>query len=160
MGFAQPDVCMKPQADSMRNSWNILILSLITLAPDLGAAEQKDAGLSIELNSVETIETNCRISFLAENTHSADIGQVVFETVLLDNDQHVDRLMLFDFADLPKGRPRVRQFVLPDLNCAHLGAVLINGAETCLGSDETVLPNQMCTGGLSLTSRTDVELLG
>ena len=65
-------------------------------------------------------------------------------------------LTLFDFRDLPSERPRVRQFDLSDVACEDLGRVLINGASQCQSGDGSTL----CTEGLLLSSRTDVELLG
>ena len=69
----------------------------------------------------------------------------------------VERLTLFDFGGLPAARPRVRQFLIPDLDCASLSRVLINGAETCTGEN---LPQDACTRDLDLRSRTDMELVG
>lgn len=113
--------------------------------------------LSIELNALDPAENACRISFLVRNGHSADITQAVFEAVLFDAQGRVDRMTLFDFGELPAARPRVRQFMVPDLSCDGLGRVLINGAETCAGDG---LAPAACTEGLELRSRTGVEVLG
>lgn len=115
------------------------------------------AHLTVELNAVDPVESACRMSFLIRNGYDSDITQAVFEAVLFDAEGRVERLTLFDFGDLPSARPRVRQFLVPDLDCAALGEVLINGAETCTGEglDETA-----CATGLELRSRTDVEVLG
>lgn len=130
------------------------------LAALSGAALGQDAQgphLAIELNTLETVENGCQISFLVQNGHSADIDQAVFEAVLFDGDGRVERLTLFDFGDLPAARPRVRQFVVPGVVCEGVSRVLINGAETCTGDG---LPPAACTEGLELHSRTDVEILG
>lgn len=121
------------------------------------AQTRQGAHLSIELNAVETVEDACRISFLIQNGHDFDIDQAVFEAVLFNADGRVDRLTLFDFGALPAARPRVRQFVVPGLECAALGRLLINGVETCSGAD---VEGAACTKDLELRSRTDVEILG
>ncbi len=121
------------------------------------AQEATAPHLAIELNTVETVEGACRMSFLIRNHHAAEIRQAVFEAVLFDAEGQVDRLTLFDFGALPAGRPRVRQFVVPQIACEGLGQVLFNGAQTCAGED---LPEAACESGLRLSSRAAVALLG
>ncbi|EAQ04698.1 hypothetical protein OB2597_05430 [Pseudooceanicola batsensis HTCC2597] len=113
--------------------------------------------LSIQLNALDPVDDACRISFLIRNGHDRDIAQAVFETVLFDTEGRVDRLTLFDFGDLPASRPRVRQFLVPGLDCARLGRVLINGAETCTGEG---VEAAACSDGLQLDSRTEAEIIG
>lgn len=121
------------------------------------AEETSQSGLSIELNAVTDAEGGCRISFLVENSYPAHITQAVYETVLFNTEGRVDRLTLFDFQELPAGRPRVREFVIPDIICNDLGRILINGVETCTGDG---VPETACIDPLVLRSRTDVELVG
>ncbi|SFH43573.1 hypothetical protein SAMN04488020_11420 [Palleronia marisminoris] len=125
-------------------------------------AEEVDAatpaGLSIELNAATTAESGgCTMSFLIENGHDAEIAKAVFETVLFDTDGQVERLTLFDFGELPEGRPRVRQFTIPGKACDGFGRILFNGASTCEAGE---LGDAACTTGLILDSRTDIEVLG
>lgn len=133
-----------------------LCAALVPAAPAL-AQEDLGAALSVELNALDTVEGACRMSFLIQNGHESEITQAVFEAVLFDTEGRVDRLTLFDFGSLPAARPRVRQFVVPDMACDGLGQVLFNGAQTCSGEG---LAEDACEAGLVLTSRTDVELLG
>ncbi|MDD9739543.1 MAG: hypothetical protein RID15_16990 [Marinovum algicola] len=133
-----------------------LCAALMTATPVL-AQEEQGAALSVELNALDSLEGACQMSFLIQNGHDADITQAVFEAVLFDSQGRVERLTLFDFGTLPAARPRVRQFVVPDLACEALGRVLFNGAETCTGAG---LAEGACEDGLLLSSRTAVELLG
>lgn len=121
------------------------------------AQDNPGAHISIELNTLEPVENACRISFLIQNGHAVDIESAVYETVLFDTEGRVERLTLFDLGTLPTERPRVRQFLVPDLACASLGRILINGAETCSGPE--VAPDA-CTRDLELLSKTGVEVLG
>ncbi len=135
-------------------------VALTALAvPALAAGEGEDdkPSLFVELNSVTALEGSCRVTLLATNALSADIGKLVFETVLLDTNGVVERLTLFDLQDLPRGRPRVRQFDVPGLACDNLGKVLINGVSTCDGDG---LDPSACSKSLELDSRTDIEVLG
>lgn len=132
---------------------------LLALVASQASVAQEDQGahVSIELNALEQIEASCRISFLVQNGHNANIDKAVFEAVLFDTDGQVDRLTLFDFGALPAARTRVRQFVVPGLECASLGRLLINGVESCTGEG---LSESACSKDLDLQSRTDVEMLG
>lgn len=136
----------------------VLSAAAVALASHgVAAQDAETAQLSLELNTVQEVEGGCLLSFVAQNGYAADIESVVFETVLFNKAGGVDRLTLFDFGALPAGRPRVRQFVVPQLSCADLGRVLINGASTCEAGD---LGAAACSEGLSLSSRIDVEILG
>lgn len=136
-----------------------MTLPLLALMPlPLVAQQAETAGtLSLELNTTKTVESGCQLSFLINNGHDTDIDAAVYETVLLNTEGQVDRLTLFDFGALPAGRPRVRQFVVPGLGCDALGQILINGANRCeaAGAD-----SDLCTKGLELKSRSDVEVIG
>ena len=130
------------------------VLALALIAPAAFAQDEAPGGLSLELNALSDEGGACRMTFLATNATGADIEGAVFETVIFDVEGAVERLTLFDFRDLPVGRPRVRQFDLGGLACADVGRVLINGAQSCEGADGA------CADGLRLSSRVDVELLG
>ncbi len=133
------------------------VLALCVAAPAALAQDETGPRLSIELNATEQVDQSCRMSFLIRNGHEADVESAVFEAVLFDAEGRVDRLTLLDFGALPGGRPRVRQFLLSNLDCGSLGQVLINGAETCEAGE---LGEAACTEGLELGSRADVELIG
>ncbi|MCA0998510.1 hypothetical protein [Alloyangia pacifica] len=137
-------------------------LPLLALLPLPLAAQTVDAGdpgdtLSIELNTTKSVEQGCQLSFLIRNGHETDIDSAIYETVLLDPNGQVDRLTLFDFGELPAGRPRVRQFVVPGTGCDGLGQILINGASRCEAAGGE---SDLCTKGLDLKSRSDVEVIG
>jgi len=132
---------------------------LILVQPVAGCFAQEAQGkhVMIELNALEPVEDACRVTFLVQNGHDTDIDSAVYEAVLFDTSGQVDRLTLFDFGSLPASRPRARQFVVPGLACAALGRLLINGAETCTGTD---LPDDACNKDLELRSRVETEVLG
>ncbi|WP_411236529.1 hypothetical protein [Marivita sp. S0852] len=121
-------------------------------------ADEDAAGkLTIELNAAQAQNDACVLSFLVQNGHATDIETVVFEAVLFNGEGQVDRLTLFDFGTLPSARPRVRQFVVPNLDCDGLSRIIFNGASQCTGTGVTPA---MCAGQLSLTSRIATEVSG
>lgn len=134
-----------------------LALGAALLSPALSQAEDKPLHLELELNALETVDTGCRLTFLAINQQEADLDKLVFETVLFTTEGQVDRLTLFDFGALPLSRPRVRQFNLQGLACDSLGQILINGAQSCEG--EGIAPGA-CVDRLKLGSRTAADLIG
>lgn len=125
--------------------------------PASPAEEASQAGLSVELNSLQQVDAACRVVFMVENRLGGDLKGVSFETVLINRAGVVDRLTVFDFKALPKGRVRVRQFKLPDTQCGAIGRVLINGAATCQGDG---IVEGACINELSVSSKTDVEISG
>lgn len=130
----------------------------LAIVADAAAAQETDLpGLSVELNAVAPMEDGCTLSFLISNGHAAPIEQVVFEAVLFDPGGQVDRLTLFDFGALPPGRPRVRQFTLPDTSCEAIGRILVDGASTC---EAPGLGEGACTDGLRLSTRAGIEVIG
>ncbi len=135
----------------------ILMTSFCLTWGQFAAAQETDiAGrLSVELNAAQTLDGACTLSFLITNGFETPIEQVVFEAVLFDANGQVDRLTLFDFGALPPARPRVRQFVLPQVECEGLSRILFNGANTCRGVDPA-----LCETGLLPSSRTGIEVLG
>jgi hypothetical protein len=134
-------------------------LGVAALSAQAQSADETDIGaaISLELNAVKSTENACTLSFMVINGHPSPIDQLVFETVLFDANGQVDRLTLFDFGALPPARPRVRQFSVPGVACDGLGMILINGASTCTSAD---LPATACETGLTVTSRTDIEVQG
>lgn len=138
---------------------HIIPTGCLLLSSTLANAEQNtiSAQISIELNTVNQLESGCQLTFLTSSGYEGGVEKVVFETVLIDTSGAVSLLTLFDFGSLPAGRPRVRQFVIPKQQCSSLGSILINGVTTCSASG---LADNACEAGLTVTSRTDVELIG
>lgn len=131
--------------------------ALLCAAGFANADTVDEADITVELNTVQPVEGGCQLTFVASTAHPEGIANLVFETVLFTTEGTVERLTLFDFGALPAGTPRVRQFVLPELECTDLGQLLFNGVNTC---DAAGLDGAACATNLTLRSRTEVELLG
>jgi len=129
----------------------------LAATPALAQETDMSGRVSVELNAVETTDTDCTLTFLITNGLDVAIDRVVYETVLFDTGGQVNRLTLFDFGTLPPARPRVRQFAVPDLSCDRLGRILFNGASACEGAG---LEDGVCASALMPFTRTNVEVLG
>ncbi|WP_120499745.1 hypothetical protein [Roseovarius sp. EL26] len=134
-------------------------LTSLVLGASLAQAQDTVAtpGIAIELNAVQTQDNSCRLSFVVQNTHAAEISNAVYETVLFDATGQVERMTLLDFGTLPPARPRVRQFVLSGVSCDDLSQILINGAHACVAAG---LEKTACTQDIKLTTRTNIEVTG
>ena len=108
-----------------------MILLAVGTAPV--TAQDGDAALKIELNGLEQVDKACRMTFVVENALAATITKAVFEVALFDAKGLVERLMVLDFRDLPKGRTRVRQFDAADTSCGVVSRILVNDATECAG---------------------------
>ncbi|MBM05585.1 MULTISPECIES: hypothetical protein [Sulfitobacter] len=130
--------------------------SAIAETPDVIPASAEPY-LKVELNAADTTDANCKLTFLITNGLATPLDKAVYETVLFDREGTVDRLTLFDFGALPVGRPRVRQFVVPQTTCENLGRILFNGAQSCAGEG---IEAGTCERALAPATRTDIEVLG
>lgn len=118
---------------------------------------ETNSGILVELNTTKQVDGGCQLTFVTSSDYDEGVTKVVFETVLFDTEGSVQLLTLFDFGAIPAGRPRVRQFIVPQTSCESLGQILINGVSTC---NVPGVPETACADGLQLDSRTDVEMIG
>jgi hypothetical protein len=151
--FYKMDACMKRLGLRYLFSLAMMVFAMPATAQEADVTGK----ISVELNAVQTANASCTLTFVITNDLGADLDKVVYETVLFDTSGQVNRLTLFDFGALPAGRPRVRQFAVPQVTCDQLGRVLFNGANTCEGDG---LAEQSCTTGFSPSSLTEIEMLG
>jgi hypothetical protein len=130
--------------------------SLFALAVAGSAAAQDSGGIAVDLNRLDPADNACRLTFVAQNA-LAPLTALVLETVLFDQAGRVAALTLFDFAELPQGSRRVRQFDVAGIACADVAQVLINGVAACTGDSTTPAT---CAQALRVTgSVDDVEVL-
>lgn len=142
---------------------NLALFAAALLTPAATQAQEPPASetgaeagaLLLELNDAAASEGGCRLTFLVENGLGADLAALSLETAVLTSDGRVQQVTLFDFGELPEGRPRVRQFDLAGAACEGIGQVLVNGVAACEGVEAG-----SCQSGLVLTSRTAIGLIG
>ena len=133
-----------------------IVAFTVMLTSPWAAASEADT-VSIQLNKVEQSAANCRLMFLARNNLAQDIGNLSFETVLLDQQGSIARLTVLDFMDLPANKLRLRQFEFTDLQCQEIKQILFNNLMTCTDTSANALDK--CNDNLKLTSSTTIEVL-
>ena len=111
------------------------LIGILCAVLPISLSAQETPRLSITLAGAETTGDACRLSFLGQNELGADLTSLVLEAVIFTKTGAIERLLLLDFQDLPASKQRVRQFDLGSVDCADLGKVLINGAQSCDGVD-------------------------
>ena len=134
-----------------------LVASIFSTLFSVCNAELLEQKFSLQLNSVQTIENSCRITFVVDNQTEKDISELVFETVLFSQQGEVIFFTLFDFGEVPYGIPRVRQFDVPSYSCEDVNQVLINGIDKCVFSNIGV---EECRLKLETSSRSKIGFLG
>ncbi|MDO9639956.1 MAG: hypothetical protein Q7J44_15575 [Pseudotabrizicola sp.] len=137
-----------------------LTFAAMAFAIAAGTAQAQDRaqaqGLQISLNTLDPQPEACRLTFVADNKTEAEITRLVIEAVLFTKAGQVAQFTLFDFAALPMGRQRVRQFDVAGLACDDLGQVLLNGVSACDGADPAA-----CAAALSPASTVEgIEVAG
>jgi hypothetical protein len=119
-----------------------------------GAEAAGPAGLSLELNALQSSDKGCRLTFVIANHLSGDIAKAAFEIALFDRTGVVDRLTVLDFRELPRGKTKVSRFDLTGADCGKISRVLVNSATTCDGSG--IEPSD-CLTKLRASTRAKVE---
>lgn len=144
---------MKPgMAGKTGLAW--LLAALVVCGGQAAAQEAAAPSISLELNSLQPAQGSCRLTFVAANNLGAPLSKVAYEVALFDGKGLVDRLTVLDFRLLPEGKTKVRQFDLPETNCADIGRVLINDATACEG--EGIEPAD-CIRKLETSTRTKLD---
>ncbi|WP_170789473.1 hypothetical protein [Ruegeria lacuscaerulensis] len=141
----------------LRRTVAAVLIGTLPFAAMAQSDQAQTGGLQIELNTMQDTGEACRLTFVVQNDTGTAIETASFQTVIFDAEGTVERLTLFSFRDMPKDRVRVRQFDLTGITCAGVGQVLFNGTSSCLvdGADSPI-----CDAALTLSSRTDTEVLG
>jgi hypothetical protein len=129
------------------------VLAFLLLLAGIGPTAASDASISIELNRLETVEQNCRLSFVLTNGLPTDVDALSIEAVLFDTDGVVHRFLLLKARPLPPGKTRVQQFDVGDTDCAGIGSILLNDITDCAGEG---LSPAACLEAIRPTSKADI----
>jgi hypothetical protein len=128
----------------------IVVLVLSLLAPL--AAQAAEQNVRVELNTMESAENQCRMTFVVENK-SASLDSLKLDLVVFNTESIVYRRLLTELGPVRAGRTIVKTYAI-ETKCAQVGAVLVNSVSACNPGDPEV-----CLDGLALSSRVkDVRL--
>jgi hypothetical protein len=119
-----------------------LLFTLIALAP----ARAQDT-VRVELNTLETAENRCRMTFVIENKTARAVDSLKLDLALFNTEGAVYRRMVTDMGPVRAAKTVVKTFAA-DGDCAQLGSLLVNEVAACTPGE----PNA-CLDQLALASR-------
>ena len=106
-----------------------LCLAALPLAPVL--AEDAPA-LSVELNKLEQIGTDCRSYMVLANQTGAVLDRLSLDLVVFDTSGVIDRRLAVELGPVAPGRTQVKVFDMSDLDCGQVARVLMNDVLACV----------------------------
>jgi hypothetical protein len=113
-----------------QNMCNILrALVLLQLLFPLYAFAAEDKIL-LDLNTVDSSENRCRLTFLIENKSEAAIETLKLDLVLFGTDGGIMRRIITEMAPLRPMKTMVRSFLV-DAECHQISAILVNDIKAC-----------------------------
>src|SRR5687767_13590498 len=126
----------------MRVALVALALGLVTLLP---AAAQEHT-IRVELNTFETADTHCRLTFVIENK-AANLETLRLDLVVFNTESIVYRRIITEMGPVRAGRTMVRIFQVEG-KCGQVGAVLVNDVTECRPGTPVA-----CLDAMTLSSR-------
>ena len=118
---------------------------LVTLAALMPAHAQEL--VRVELNTVETADNRCRMTFVIENKSTHAVDSLKLDFALFNPEGAVYRRMVADMGPVRASKTVVKTFAT-DGDCAQLGSLLVNEVTACTPGE----PNA-CLDQLALSSR-------
>jgi hypothetical protein len=128
----------------------------LALVQPAAAQETAPAGkLKLQLNNMQTVDTSCQLTFVAQNDTGTDISASVFSMTVVNAQGQVVALTNFEFGPFPNGRPKAQQFALPGQACDSLSAIAVNEFISCL--DGAGQQSTVCETALEASSLTPIQ---
>lgn len=112
--------------------------------PSFAAAEDV---LRLELNTTESAQGRCRMSYLIENKSDRAVDAFKLDLVILSTENTMQRRMVIDIAPVRAAKTIFRTYEV-DRDCGQIGAVLVNEVQACTPGDPST-----CLDRLALASK-------
>lgn len=103
--------------------------------------------VNLELNTVETAEGRCRLTFVIENKTERAVDSFKLDLALFNPEGIIQRRMIIEMGPVRAQKTTVKTFSAEG-ECAALGAILINDVTACAPGEAGA-----CLDGLTLSSR-------
>lgn len=115
---------------------------------------QDSGNFSLELNNAQSVETGCRLTYLATNNMGTELTSTSYEVAVFDGEGVVNRLLILEFGRLQSDKRKVVQFDLADTSCDNISLLLVNNVAECTAADGS---EPDCLAALQTTSRASIE---
>ena len=129
----------------------------LTLAMGSAPLLAQDAGggsFSLELNNAQSVETGCRLTYVATNGLATELSAISYEVAVFDGEGVVNRLLILEFGRLAADKRKVVQFDLADTACDDISLLLVNNVAECVAADGS---QPDCLAALETSARGQIE---
>jgi hypothetical protein len=120
--------------------------SIALVAALLAGTAAHAASVSVELNTVETADNRCRITFVIENKARQTLDTLKLDLAVFNAQRVVQRRLAVELGPVRGAKTIVKTFAL-DGACGEIGSILVNDVSCTPGKAEE------CIDGLELSSR-------
>jgi hypothetical protein len=128
-----------------------VVLALVAMfaVPAAAAAAPNEPAdpIRVELNSAESVQGRCRMSFVIENKGEAAIDSLKLDFAVFGTNGVVQRRLVAELGPLRRAKTVVKAFEIEG-DCASIGSLLVNDVTVCTPGDAGA-----CLDRLALASR-------
>ena len=121
----------------------VLLLPIVLPALAIAAEQQ----IAVELNSGETAQNQCRLTFVVENKDKVPIDVLKLDLVVFNRENRVHRRMVTEMGPV-RGEKTIVKTYSVDGACTEIRSILVNDITACAPAKPEV-----CIDSLALSSR-------
>jgi hypothetical protein len=103
-------------------------------ATALAAPNEPADPIRVELNSAESVQGRCRMSFVIENKGEAAIDSLKLDFAVFGTNGVVQRRLVAELGPLRRAKTVVKAFEIEG-DCASIGSLLVNDVTVCAPGD-------------------------
>jgi len=120
------------------------------------AAAPVSGKIAIQLNTAETLDSTCRVTFVIQNRGDEPVGKLGLDIVMFDPSEGVSGYAAVDFGSMPAGKTVVRQYDIGNGACTTIARILLNDVRTCeiAGAEQSG-----CLSRLEISSRSEIDFI-
>jgi hypothetical protein len=109
----------------------VLLGSTVASGQGAPVAQERAAGIEVELNKLEAAGPACRGFFLITNGMSEAIKELRLDVFLFDRSGIILRRAGLTFLDVRPERMKVVPFDFPEVSCPSIGRLTVNDVLAC-----------------------------
>lgn len=131
------------------------VTTLGLAAAPLHAQDAAGTGtFSLELNNAQSVESGCRLTYVATNGMGTELSSISYEVAVFDGEGVVNRLLILEFGRLQADKRKVVQFDLSETACSDISLLLVNNVADCTAADGS---QPDCLAALRTSSRAEID---
>jgi hypothetical protein len=135
----------------------IITIALLLIGLSDVNAQTPPKPIKIELNKLEAREGACRTYFVMANGSEHVLTSLGLDIFIFDKQKIIMQRVGPSISRLQPHKTRVVLFDIPDVDCANVGAFLLNGVTGCKDGNGADIPD--CGNLLEIGSRAEVAFV-